>query len=199
MVPLLHRHIHPHTHPHNQLKQLVEWSGDLGSDITFFLSTGTAYCTGRGEIMTPVSPLPDGTKLTIVKPDIGLSTPAVFRALDYDGLSTIDPEVLLDRFMESGAVFKDGDDPYVNDLEQPAFDCLPRLAELKRELCEVKGFDHVMMSGSGTSLFCIGEPVDRKRFEEEFGEREGLLVVSTEFVSREKGVWFQPPSLESES
>ena len=38
------------------LEELVEWSGDLGSDITFFLSEGTAYCTGRGEIMTPVDP-----------------------------------------------------------------------------------------------------------------------------------------------
>ncbi|KAL9190869.1 hypothetical protein ACHAXT_000575 [Thalassiosira profunda] len=30
------------------LEQLIEWSGELGSDITFFLSRGTAYCTGRG-------------------------------------------------------------------------------------------------------------------------------------------------------
>ena len=36
------------------LSQLVEWSGELGSDITFFLSEGTAYCTGRGEIMEDV-------------------------------------------------------------------------------------------------------------------------------------------------
>ena len=25
------------------------WSGDIGSDITFFFSSGTAYCTGRGD------------------------------------------------------------------------------------------------------------------------------------------------------
>jgi len=175
------------------LDQLVEWSADLGSDITFFLSTGTAYCTGRGEIMTPVAPLQDGTKLIIVKPDIGLSTPAVFKALDYDQLSKVEPNVLLQRFMEFGAVDagRTGD-AYVNDLEQPAFDCLPELRALKEELCAVEGFDHVMMSGSGTSIFCIGEPVDEGGFMEVFGEREGVSVFSTEFISREEGVWFQP-------
>ena len=174
-------------------EQLVDWSGALGSDITFFLSRGTAYCTGRGEIMTPVAPMEDGTKLCIVKPDIGLSTPSVFKALKYDCLSTVDPEELLNRFMEYG-VDANGPDAYVNDLEQPAFDCVPELKELKEELQEVSGFRHVMMSGSGTSIFCIGEPDDMDGFMQKFGEREGLNVFATEFTSREEGKWFQPPN-----
>jgi len=174
------------------LDQLVEWSGELGSDITFFLSEGTAYCTGRGEIMTPVAPLEDGTKVCIVKPDIGLSTPAVFKALKYDQLSTADPEVLLKRFLDHGAVDAGGADAYINDLEQPAFDCLPELRRLKEELCNVEGFDHVMMSGSGTSIFCIGEPANWDSFMDNFGNREGLSVFPTEFTSRKEAVWFQP-------
>lgn len=39
------------------LEQMRLWSGDIGSDITFFLSTGTAYCTGRGEIVSSMEPL----------------------------------------------------------------------------------------------------------------------------------------------
>lgn len=172
------------------LEQLVEWSGELGSDITFFLSRGTAYCTGRGEIMTPVDPLPDGTKLCIVKPDIGLSTPEVFRALDYDQLSDADPEVLLKRFMEKGPMHVE-DDAYVNDLEQPAFDCLPQLKQLKEELKSVEGFRHVMMSGSGTSIYCIGEPNDWESFLKDYGEREGISVFPAEFISRSEGTWFE--------
>jgi len=174
------------------LEELVEWSGDLGSDITFFLSEGTAYCTGRGEIMTPVDPLQDGTKVCIVKPDIGLSTPEVFRALKYEQLSSVDPEDLLNTFMKNGAVDA-GKDAYVNDLEQPAFDCLPELGKLKDELKNVKGFDHVMMSGSGTSIFCVGEPEDWESFNNEFSNREGVNVFPAEFISRKKGVWFQTP------
>ena len=79
------------------LEQLVEWSGALGSDITFFLSGGTAYCTGRGEILTPLPPLPP-QRIYLFKPDIGLSTPAVFKALDYEALSPADPEDLLAQF-----------------------------------------------------------------------------------------------------
>lgn len=39
-------------------EDLQLWSAELGSDITFFLSTGTCYCTGRGEVLHPQDPLP---------------------------------------------------------------------------------------------------------------------------------------------
>ncbi|EED95092.1 4-diphosphocytidyl-2c-methyl-d-erythritol kinase, partial [Thalassiosira pseudonana CCMP1335] len=175
------------------LGELIEWSGELGSDITFFLSRGTAYCTGRGEVMTPIDPpLPSGSKLSIVKPDLGLSTPKVFSALDYEQLSAEDPEELLNTFLEFGVVDTD-DEYYINDLEQPAFDCLPELKALKEDLLKVKGFDHVMMSGSGTSIFCIGEADDKDAFMKEFDSREGVSVFNAEFINREDGCWFESP------
>jgi 4-diphosphocytidyl-2-C-methyl-D-erythritol kinase len=172
----------------------VEWSADLGSDITFFLSRGTAYCTGRGEIMTPVDPpLPAGTKLVIVKPNVGLSTPAVFKALNYDLLSSRDPQELLEAFRSKGVEGVDAS-CYINDLEPPAFQNLPELQNLKQELQQVQGFQHVMMSGSGTSIFCIGEPKDRKAFERDFGTRENLQIFFAEFINRpSEDVWFERP------
>ncbi|KAL7460703.1 hypothetical protein ACHAXS_003139 [Conticribra weissflogii] len=175
------------------LEQLIDWSADLGSDITFFLSRGTAYCTGRGEIMTPIDPpLPAGAKLTIVKPDLGLSTPKVFGAIDYHQLSAEDPEELLNIFLKEG-VINTGDKYFINDLEQPAFDCLPELKALKDELLCVQGFDHVMMSGSGTSIFCIGEPDDKDAFMTQFDKREGVSVFNAEFITREEGYWYKTP------
>ncbi len=35
---------------------LLEWSGEIGSDISVFFSTGAAYCTGRGEIVRNEAP-----------------------------------------------------------------------------------------------------------------------------------------------
>jgi 4-diphosphocytidyl-2-C-methyl-D-erythritol kinase len=174
---------------------MVEWSGALGSDITFFLSRGTAYCTGRGEIMTPTDPLlKAGTKVCIVKPDVGLSTPSVFKALDYDELSKLDPdEVLLPAFLGADGVENVSDEYYLNDLEPPAFRCVPELKELKESLLKVSGFTHVMMSGSGTSIFCLGEPDDAKAFQEEFGERDDVLVFASEFINRKEGAWFERP------
>lgn len=173
---------------------MVEWSGALGSDITFFLSRGTAYCTGRGEIMSVIDPpLPSGTKVCIVKPNVGLSTPAVFKALEYDKLSTVDPdEVLLPTFLKG--IDQVPDEYYINDLEYPAFKCLPELKKLKDELLQVEGFQHVMMSGSGTSIFCLGEPTDRNAFDKQFSRRDDLKVFFSEFISRSDDSWFTAPS-----
>ena len=143
--------------------------------------------------MTPIDPpLPSGAKLSIVKPDLGLSTPMVFKALDYNQLSKEDSEILLTTFLQDGVVRID-DKYYINDLEQPAFDCLPELKALKDELLKVDGFDHVMMSGSGTSIYCIGEPKDMSLFMKEFDTREGVSVFNTEFINRAEGIWFENP------
>jgi 4-diphosphocytidyl-2-C-methyl-D-erythritol kinase len=176
--------------------QMVEWSAELGSDITFFLSRGTAYCTGRGEVMSSIDPpLPSGTRLCIVKPDIGLSTPSVFKALDYDELSPLDADdVLLPTFLSTNPIDEVPADCFVNDLEPPAFRCVPELKELKDELLQVPGFKRVMMSGSGTSIFCLGEPSDADSFRDKFVSRDGLQVFFTEFISRPEGSWFERPT-----
>lgn len=141
-------------------EQLIEWSGELGSDITFFLSKGTAYCTGRGEILTPISPpfptTPKSQKICIIKPNkIGLSTPSVFKALEYDKLSTMEPESLLNQFVncekEYGSIENVNDDLFVNDLEDPAFSVVPLLKKLKDDLVDC-GFTHVLMSGMYKSI-----------------------------------------------
>ncbi|GAX15465.1 4-diphosphocytidyl-2-C-methyl-D-erythritol kinase [Fistulifera solaris] len=175
------------------LEEMVEWSGALGSDITFFLSRGTAYCTGRGEIMSSIDPpLPSGTPVCIVKPNVGLSTPQVFKALEYDKLSTMDADqMLLPTFLKG--IERVPDEMFINDLEFPAFKCLPELKLLKEELLQVEGFDHVMMSGSGTSIFCLGAPKDKAAFDNKFKSREDLQIFYSEFISRSEGQWFEAP------
>lgn len=87
------------------LEQLKVWSGAIGSDITFFFTSGTAYCTGRGEVVTPLQPLPDcgSAVVDVYKPVEGLSTQLVFRALDLGGLRVDQrPEALLQAFVERG-------------------------------------------------------------------------------------------------
>ena len=174
---------------------LIQWSGALGSDITFFLSRGTAYCTGRGEIMTPIDPpLKSGTKVCLVKPtSIGLSTPAVFKALDYDELSSMDPEQTLSAFTRDQPDMHEVSDEYfINDLEPPAFRVVPALLDIKNALLD-HGFDHVMMSGSGSTIFCLGEPRDADKFQKEFidDNRHDVNVFRSEFISRREGEWYE--------
>jgi len=140
-------------------EDLLKWADDpvIGSDATFFLSEGTAYCTGRGEIVDPVAPLPVPKDLAVylVKPRYGLSTPKVFKALDLSSLSTDDPEELLQTFRTQGVEHS----LWVNDLEKPAFEVSPDLGSLKGFLLDARwGFKSVLMSGSGSTIFCVGEP-----------------------------------------
>lgn len=65
-----------------------------------------------------------------MKPSGGLSTPAVFRNLDYERLSPKDPAGLLKEFVAHGVDEAD----YVNDLELPAFKAMPSLLQIKTEL-----------------------------------------------------------------
>jgi 4-diphosphocytidyl-2-C-methyl-D-erythritol kinase len=141
------------------LADLRAWSGDIGSDITFFFSTGTAYCTGRGEIVQPLPALPEWEKTAVhvFKPAEGLSTALVFKALQLDSTSPIVPDSLLDCFETKGALLAAAEGRLVNDLEPPAFTCNPALKSL-RDAIAVELGDHamgVMMSGSGTSIYAI--------------------------------------------
>lgn len=119
------------------LQQLMQWGAELGSDVPFFFSEGTAFCMGRGEI---VQRLPAFTeqKIWIVKPHFGSSTAEVYR-----------------NFSPSSVHFP-SESLYFNDLEPIAFSLKPQLAKLKNELLAM-GFATVVMSGSGSSFFCIGQ------------------------------------------
>lgn len=136
------------------MADLRSWAGDLGSDVSFFFSTGTAYCTGRGEKISSLPPL-DPADVLIVKPTEGLSTALVYQTLDLSRLSTVDPVELLAALRMPDGLLKQ--DSYVNDLEGPALELQPRLAEIKATL-KSRGWQVVLMSGSGTSIFALGEP-----------------------------------------
>ncbi len=155
------------------LDQLIEWSGEIGSDITFFLSQGTAYCTGRGEIMQTLDPLPC-QQLWIAKPEASLSTPSVFNALDLSKISPRDPSSILEGFYQ-------GQHEYFNDLEEAAFQLKPILKSIKLQLLEL-GFEKVVMTGSGTAFFCMGSIQAPKI--------KGIDLFPVNFIRRLPNQWY---------
>jgi len=132
-----------------RLNQLIEMGASIGSDVAFFFSSGTAYCTGRGEILEPFT-LPKKLTGCIAKPAYGLSTPLVYKNTDVHELQNRDPEEALKAYPQ-----------FFNDLEIPSFRLEPRLKGLRDELR--KSFEEVVMTGSGTAFFCLkGEPMPIK-------------------------------------
>lgn len=62
-------------------RRLEEIAAQVGSDVAFCVSGGTRLATGRGEVLSPLPPLPD-CHIVICKPDYSISTPELFRKLD---------------------------------------------------------------------------------------------------------------------
>lgn len=152
-------------------EELQAWSGEIGSDIPFFFSQGTAYCTGRGEHVQSVQPLSSPSSCWIIKPPIGLSTPEIYRRLRLTSSQPIDHQKDLLKHWH-----------YVNDLEQPAFEARADLYDLKQALIK-QGFNTVLMTGSGSAFFCLGENVP--------SQSGDISTYLASFLRREEGCWYQ--------
>lgn len=46
-------------------EDLVRWGGEIGSDISFFFSSGTAFCTGKGDVVESLPALPHSKRVTV--------------------------------------------------------------------------------------------------------------------------------------
>ncbi|HYH07524.1 MAG TPA: 4-(cytidine 5'-diphospho)-2-C-methyl-D-erythritol kinase [Thermoanaerobaculia bacterium] len=111
----------------------------LGSDVPFFLLGGTAYATGRGEILTSL-PSRAGVPLLLVLPEERVLTKDAFaRVTRYS------PPLGIDAYAS-------GYEHFSNDFEEPVFAMLPRLRALKQRLYDT-GAVYAAMSGSGSTLF----------------------------------------------
>lgn len=129
------------------VEALAELAGNLGSDIPFFLTTGAARCSGRGEKITPV-PSPPPLPVLLLKPDFGVATPDAYRrwsdSKELPGIPYLPQDI-------AGLSL-------VNDLERPVFEKHRFLAELKQWLLERRETAAALMSGSGATVFAILKP-----------------------------------------
>ena len=61
--------------------ELAKIGEKVGSDVPYCVLGGTALAEGRGEILTPLSPLPK-CHVVVCKPDFPVSTPELFARID---------------------------------------------------------------------------------------------------------------------
>jgi len=138
---------------------LAGLGAQIGSDVPFFLNGAAAWCTGRGEVVTPVTvgrPL----DLVLVKPPEGLKTADVYGRVRVP-----------DRPEDGGAAraaLASGDVEALgralhNRLQEPAFELSPAAAEWHRRL-GATGAAGYLMSGSGSCLFALcRSPAEARR------------------------------------
>jgi len=147
--------------------QMLDLAGQLGADVPFALTGGTAIGTGRGDQLSPA--LAKGQfQWVLALADFGLSTPAVYSELDkhrdrhaqdiFPATTTpsVDTNVL--QALRAGDPHMLADTLY-NDLQAPALHLQPSLTEVL-ELGERNGALAGIISGSGPTVAFLAADLD---------------------------------------
>ena len=119
---------------------LPELALSLGSDVPFFLVGGTAYATGRGEVLTPLPPMTGDSAAARAPRGAGADEGRV-RA----------HHALLIRPWASTPIAT-GFASFTNDFEEPVFAMLPRLRNVQAADCYDAGAAWASMTGSGSTI-----------------------------------------------
>lgn len=146
--------------------ELQDLAAQLGSDVPFCISGGTAIATGRGEKLDLIANLDDLCLVLAKYKNLSVSTPWAYQTYrqNYRNSYISDVEGIISRSdrVRSGdlmnAIIKQesskiGDLLY-NDLEKVVLPEYPQVAKL-RELFAEAGVLGTMMSGSGPTVFAL--------------------------------------------
>jgi len=131
---------------------LADVGAKVGSDVPFCVVGGTVMCEGRGELLRPITPMPDCVIL-VCKPEFSMSTPVLYRQLDDAGID-IHPD---NDAMEHALAQRDL--PQIGKLLCNVFDpvvsaSFPLMDQLRQMYMDA-GALGCQMSGSGSAFFGI--------------------------------------------
>lgn len=158
-------------------QELMDLGVKLGADVPYCIMGGTALSEGIGEILTPLTPMPD-CYLLIAKPAISVSTRFVYENLEIDKLP-YHPDI--DGMMESIAA----DDlegiasRLSNVLETVTEKKYPIITKIKETMLE-EGALNSLMSGSGPTVYGIF--TDKKAAMKALGKVQGMEMVRNSYV-----------------
>ncbi|MFF2484429.1 4-(cytidine 5'-diphospho)-2-C-methyl-D-erythritol kinase [Paenibacillus sp. NPDC058071] len=130
--------------------ELCRLGAELGSDVPFCVTGGTALATGRGEQLTPIANPPQ-CWVVLAKPPINVSTADVYGKLRANELTAHPSASAMISAIERGS-FHDICDGLGNVLENVTLDLYPEVRQLKESMQRL-GADGVLMSGSGPTVF----------------------------------------------
>ena len=138
-------------------EKLCEIGVKLGADVPFCIKKGTMLAEGIGEILTPLTPL-QGVPVLLIKPDISISTPYVYKHLNLEELDYHPDNKAMISYIDKKSV-KDIAASLSNVLETVTIPENPVIDELKHYLLE-NGAIGSLMSGSGPTTFGIFEDME---------------------------------------
>lgn len=131
-------------------EELQHLGGELGSDIPFCVTGGTALATGRGEVLTPL-PSPPQCWVVLAKLPMNVSTAEVYGRYRNEHVKSHPSAKQMIEAIERGS-FTGVCQEMGNVLEEVTLELYPEVKHLK-ETMQRLGADGVLMSGSGPTVF----------------------------------------------
>ena len=135
-------------------EKLCELGARLGSDIPFCIMGGTMLATGRGEVLTRLSDMPE-TWVVLAKPRISVSTAWAYQNYDEQGADCHPDNEAIKQAIDRGNR-KAVAGLLCNVLESVTIKKYDVIAEYKQMMLD-KGAMASMMSGSGPTVFGLAK------------------------------------------
>ena len=135
------------------MEELRQLAIQIGTDVPFCVQGHTAFCTGKGEHIQPLNK-PPSAWVIVAKPDLGISSPDIFRTLNLEEKHEVYTQSCL-QALEIG------------DYERLCRSLSNRLepisGEKHHEILKIKGnmlrsgADGAVMSGSGPTVYALAQ------------------------------------------
>lgn len=161
------------------IMELQELGACLGSDVPFFFTEGVAIAEGRGEVLTPLPPLPP-LWVVLVNPGIEVSTAWAYERAKIE-LTSLRSDINIKNL-----VYREGFSGILerayNSLEEGVFERYPILAEIKDSLLSF-GARPALMAGSGATIFGAFSREEIARQCMDYFSRKGYFTVFTRVLN----------------
>ena len=168
------------------LPELLKLASQLGSDVAFFISGGTALVRGRGELVTPLPPLLHTWVILVIPPipKIPSKTGRLYTTLMSEHYTKGQITNRLVTTLNGGGEVTPS--MLFNVFEIVALDIFDRLREYREQFLKA-GADYVHLAGSGPALFTlIKDKAQADKIHKRL-QRQGLetyLVETSDFTNQ---------------
>ena len=160
------------------MKELMKLGVEIGADVPYCLMRGTALAEGRGEILTKIAPCPKAW-IVLAKPPVGLSTPAVYKAIDSLNIEYHPDTDGIIKAIKNNDIYEISS-KLSNVLEEASIPMCPMIGQIKEKLL-LSGAIGSLMSGSGPTVYGIFDDVKKAEnavnvIKDEFKIRDVILT-----------------------
>ncbi|MBV9956775.1 MAG: 4-(cytidine 5'-diphospho)-2-C-methyl-D-erythritol kinase [Acidobacteria bacterium] len=143
-----------------QQRELEELGADLGADVPFFFTGGTALGTGLGTEIEPLADAP-ATPLLIIKPPVQVSTAEAYKALNAPALTKVGGDIILSSSRPHTQIPDSLPDNLRNDFEPVIYGLHSEILRAAEALKQA-GARAALLAGSGASVFGVFDDLESR-------------------------------------